>query len=588
MNHHLFIFTIGPVQSFIAQARKTQDLYAGSQLLSELVKFAFEEAEKNSDSFELIFPFKGAASMPNRFVARLSPKTDIKMFGNDLKAAVFKELLRIAEKEMGTVLFEVAKEQIADFLESYWAAVPFEIEKRDELNFQNGLSYYQVRYQELERLLGAVKNFRDYKQFEEEPGRKCSVNGHYNALFYRKTVNEVKEELNKEGKGKRDLRKTKHLSDKALVVSDDRTLAFSELDSGEGICGVTLLKRCFKKNDTFPSTAGIALAHLIEPVKNSCEYQQLPILLGEKLDSFNHQFLFKENMESQDYWKRQGKDETNFGKANALFKQFEELTKGYKFLKYYAVIVFDADDMGEKFSNCVNIEAHTDLSKRLSKYAEWAKKHVDDGRGKTIYAGGDDFLGMLNLTTLFDTMQEMRAEFGEKFKTEGMTFSAGIAIAHYKTPLGEVLNYARKMEKKAKDYKQGKKEKDAFGLVVMKHSGEVLETVLPWTKKNAPSIWNTTLLKGVHEKLQIGVSAAFIKNLHEELSIWEDNPEGFRPQAEHEINRFISRAKGSVADNAIKDLVSNVALLYEQILTLNTQTFLTALNITDFLNRKVS
>jgi len=32
---HLFLFTIGPVQSFIAQARKVQDLAAGSQMLSD-------------------------------------------------------------------------------------------------------------------------------------------------------------------------------------------------------------------------------------------------------------------------------------------------------------------------------------------------------------------------------------------------------------------------------------------------------------------------------------------------------------------------------------------------------------------------
>lgn len=43
---HLFLFTISPVQSFIAQARKTQDLYAGSLLLSELIDFAIHELKK--------------------------------------------------------------------------------------------------------------------------------------------------------------------------------------------------------------------------------------------------------------------------------------------------------------------------------------------------------------------------------------------------------------------------------------------------------------------------------------------------------------------------------------------------------------
>ena len=37
---HLFLFTIGPVQSFIAQARKTRDLKAGSDILSELIREA--------------------------------------------------------------------------------------------------------------------------------------------------------------------------------------------------------------------------------------------------------------------------------------------------------------------------------------------------------------------------------------------------------------------------------------------------------------------------------------------------------------------------------------------------------------------
>ena len=56
---YLFIFTIGPVQSFIAQARKTQDLYAGSQLLSDLIRYAVETARQKSaeGEFELIFPF---------------------------------------------------------------------------------------------------------------------------------------------------------------------------------------------------------------------------------------------------------------------------------------------------------------------------------------------------------------------------------------------------------------------------------------------------------------------------------------------------------------------------------------------------
>lgn len=42
MKNYLFLFTISPVQSFISQARKVQDLAAGSKLLSDLISEAIK------------------------------------------------------------------------------------------------------------------------------------------------------------------------------------------------------------------------------------------------------------------------------------------------------------------------------------------------------------------------------------------------------------------------------------------------------------------------------------------------------------------------------------------------------------------
>ncbi len=55
MTTHLFLFTIGPVQAFIAQARRTQDLYIGSRMLSALAA-AGVRAATNSAGFQAIFP----------------------------------------------------------------------------------------------------------------------------------------------------------------------------------------------------------------------------------------------------------------------------------------------------------------------------------------------------------------------------------------------------------------------------------------------------------------------------------------------------------------------------------------------------
>ena len=74
MKAHLH-FTFGPVQSFVAQARRTRDLYAGSFLLSHLAMAAMAAVEKPG---ELVLPdFAGLqknvrdhASAPNRFIAQ--------------------------------------------------------------------------------------------------------------------------------------------------------------------------------------------------------------------------------------------------------------------------------------------------------------------------------------------------------------------------------------------------------------------------------------------------------------------------------------------------------------------------------------
>ncbi len=54
MSDQYFHFTLGPVQSFVAQARRTRDFWAGSFLLSYLSAVAIKAVEKQGG--DLIFP----------------------------------------------------------------------------------------------------------------------------------------------------------------------------------------------------------------------------------------------------------------------------------------------------------------------------------------------------------------------------------------------------------------------------------------------------------------------------------------------------------------------------------------------------
>lgn len=55
MSKHLITLSIGPVQDFIAAARRTRDLWFGSWVLSEISKAAAYEIHQFSDT-TLIFP----------------------------------------------------------------------------------------------------------------------------------------------------------------------------------------------------------------------------------------------------------------------------------------------------------------------------------------------------------------------------------------------------------------------------------------------------------------------------------------------------------------------------------------------------
>ena len=71
MKKYYLLFTIGPVKSFINESRKTQDLFAGSSLLSALSKTAIKKAEEvfQGNNFELITPQLVSGAIPNRFLA---------------------------------------------------------------------------------------------------------------------------------------------------------------------------------------------------------------------------------------------------------------------------------------------------------------------------------------------------------------------------------------------------------------------------------------------------------------------------------------------------------------------------------------
>jgi len=275
---HLFLFTIGPVQSFITQARKTQDLYAGSRILSELCKTGIKKAKEYQA--EIIFPyidvdFENTKSLPNRFLA-IVPKHETESFaqiGKAVEEAVRHKWQQEAENVLDNLLLEGKIKDIAaiknDFdtqitnhLEIYWL---FEAINND----------YPSAYERSEKLLGSVKNVRYFNQ-QIEQGRKCSLDGVNNALFF--------------GKG----------STVSNVAS--ATIA-TGLNENEGLSAISLMKRFFEK-ESFPSTAGIAT---MDAIFTAFKFDVAILEMTHYKDAvnelcngnFDEQFLYEENLTSK-------------------------------------------------------------------------------------------------------------------------------------------------------------------------------------------------------------------------------------------------------------------------------------------------
>jgi CRISPR-associated protein Cmr2 len=182
----LLAVSLGPVQGFIAAARSTSDLWAGSHLLSRLSWEAMKPVCERLGPDAILFPrlrgvpqvdlwlreiglcaewFKGAewrqrttdanplfaAALPNRFVAVLpaSQVEDIAAAAAEaarawlqrLGAGVVDRLLQTAGLASGPIVYarEQMQRQLEGFPEVHWAAVPFSLIRPRDANTQTDL-----------------------------------------------------------------------------------------------------------------------------------------------------------------------------------------------------------------------------------------------------------------------------------------------------------------------------------------------------------------------------------------------------------------------------------------------------------------
>lgn len=589
MSQYLFLFTITPVQGFVAQARKTQDLYAGSFMLSHLCSVAANKARKDWNA-EIIFPDIQNSSVPNRFVAIFTAEENkLHEIGNDIQQAVEDEIKRIAYTIITTL--KISKppgfdDQINSYFTINWLFVPYE-----EAN-------YEDCYRELESLMGAIKTVRSFKQYpDSERGRKCSICGERNVKFYRMT---------KEEKEESKLKALKLFSKDVYIIgnSDYKTLPPRYLQAGEGLCALCFTKRALDSSDIpgyealFPSTARIALFEAFKQLKD--KQPDLEKIINSNKYEPQAIFALKNNKSLDEFQELSENEKKN---TEELYKALEKYNITYS--PYYGVMLFDGDSMGEwlsgnKIKKGQLKQFHNALTKRLGEFATSVRETIKEPLGVTVYAGGEDFLGFFNLNYLFEGMKLLRKKFDEMVNKPlkdfyadnayDMTFSAGIVIAHIKTPLSEVLNWARKMEHEAKEIDN----KDAFAISVLKHSGEIKKSVFKWKTSNEFVI--DLMLKLILEINTDRLSNTFINKLNKEMDRLLDITGNYEEDLiiKAELKRLLQRSCIKTEEetkdefqyrknNIINELRLNDLLIN----SISTRNFLDLLNIADFISREI-
>lgn len=443
------LIALGPVQDFIATARKTRDLWFGSFLLSECSKAVAAYLHGESDGqarATLIFPNPQhpstdlAFGQPNGLNvcniilcnAHVSSEEEARRLATQAVAAGKARLREMKNNALNVqgINRPVADAQIEDLLEAYWSVTPLE-HPRD----------YVPARKRLYHALDARKATRDF----DPPS--------WSAAGLPKSSLDGAREI--------------------VTPDDDSQLKRLGLKRGERLCAVGVLKRLGMRGlqgvnqQRFASTSSVAAAPLLTDANSGrvLEYfQAINQLAGgdeQTLRELTGAALFesrlRETLDDGQITEPALSDRENQAKA-MLKSLLRDLSGGVGITPspYYALILGDGDNMGAVIDSLETIEAQQGFSSKLAGFASAARATVESHQGCLIYAGGDDVLALLPLHTALAAAQQLSGDFdaavGEYSTADGLrpSLSAGLVVWHHLEPLDEALQAARAAEKTAK------------------------------------------------------------------------------------------------------------------------------------------
>lgn len=501
MSTKILHFTLGPVQGFVAQARRTRDLWAGSFLLSYLAGQAmyavhkakgkiifpavYDESEKIKDPLLVAIIERNnkkpvsqkptVGTLPNRFKAEISGEFN----PEECKRAVIS-----AWREIAGAVWDKYIEPVAGYGKD-----TKEIWDRQVNNFWE-ISWVVSESVESDDLLGRRKNWRSHVP-SEEPGDKCTIMGNLQELSgYIRAQNRKKQD--------------------GFWAALRKNVKGLELRKDERLCAVTIIKRLFPwiaekvlgwpVPTSYPSNSHISAVHWMqkvmqnetEKVEDFLEYARKHSLAPEsgKKDTpicclrqaqkekpeiagfanLNGNLFFESILQNDNLWAENTGEERKH--LSQLLKEFKQQPE-----PFYAVLIMDGDSLG----NLLQRYDSAEVSRALARFNNKVPQIVEENNGVLVYSGGDDVLALLPLEDALQTAAEIFKAYTNSFSGSPAygqaTISAGIVYAHHHAPLKTILQEAHRLLDEIAKEETGRA---SLAVSVWKTAGRVIQWSVPW------------------------------------------------------------------------------------------------------------
>jgi CRISPR-associated protein Cmr2 len=513
-----FHFSIGPVQGFIAQARRTRDFWAGSFILSWLSAVAMKAVLAQDANNRIDFPQadedfllwlenKGKnakpehGSVPNRFKASVSSAFNPQAVVEAVNLAWLALANKVYEGDFAALKAEEKTRIIWDRqVKNYWE-----------------ISWVISNDPADSSALDVRKNWRAYSP-PEEAGVKCMMMDGWQELSGADRPNAV--QLSKFWEG---------------VQNNGQSGIKTDLRKNEYLCAIAYIKRRFVRyfqqvdqpmagwylhgwevKPGRPSVAYMAAVHWLENVFiQAANYQDIEkqfwkfhdaaiLLTGSKYNEWDNQIECIKQCDASHKWRALDgnvffesalenaniyDDQDQAAKVLAELRALQKLTRQtipalLPPTPFYAVLMMDGDSLGKQMSDQ---HKQKTITAGLNTFTSAVPDLVEKHNGFLVYAGGDDVLAVLPLEDALNCALTIRQKYQQIFcelnrhtpepSRVSTTISAAVVFAHIKMPLGKVLKDAHKLLDGVAKEKYGR---DSLAVRVWKPGSLILEWARPW------------------------------------------------------------------------------------------------------------